>query len=118
MPRRSSKADPKGANPFERLPDKAPPNKLARFFGATDLAGAETTIVNFLADVGPDEVTPELVRAVCDQYGVPEAKRDHVIYTIFRAAIERRIKRDALTEDADRLVNRLATSLGIPSDEI
>jgi hypothetical protein len=118
MPKPPRKIDLADGAAFARVPEKSPPGRLSRFLGAADLAGAEAAIVNLLADLGPDEITPDLVQDVCDRYGVPEAKRDHVRYTIFRSTIERYVKRDSLTQDGERLLPKLAIALGIPSPEV
>ena len=115
---RRSRPETDGATPFQRRPDVTPPSKLARVLGASDPAGAETTIVNFLADLGPDEVTPELVRAVFEQYSVPDDRRDNIIYGILRSTIDRHVERGALTGDGKELIPRLAVALGIPADDI
>ena len=118
MPRSPRKSD-KGEHPaFPRVAEKAPPSWFSRLLGASDAAGAEVAINNFLSDLGPEEITPRLVSAVCAQYGVAEAKRDQIIHSILRAAAERQIKRDVLTEEGKQLMPRLAISLGIPEEEV
>jgi len=104
--------------PFEHVPEKAPPSRIARLFGASDPEGARSAIVNFLADLGPNEVTPNLIEAVLERYGVQAAKRDHVVYSIFRSTVERYLTRDVLTEEGERFIPQLAVALGIPSEEV
>jgi tellurium resistance protein TerD len=91
---------------------------LAKRFGAGDPKGAEIAIVNFLADLGTADVTPELVAAVCVRYGVPAGQVEQVTYSILDATAEKYLKRDELTEEGQRLLPELAASLGITQPEV
>lgn len=104
--------------PFQRRPDIAPPGWFARWRGVSGEVGAETSITNFLADLEPSGVDPDLVAAIFARYRVPVERQDQIRHSIFQVAAEKAIKRGKLTEEGRRFLPTVAESLGVSQEKM
>jgi ribosomal protein S27E len=74
--------------------------------------------VNLFVDAGPSEITPELVAAVCQRFGVKEENRDQITYSLLDRTITHFLKRGKIIDGGQEVIDQVGDCLGIEASEV